>query len=197
MLALLMGLNAVAQAAPASPTGEAAISFAVTFDAVKSAAPLDGRLLLLLSTDPAEEPRFQINDSLKTQIVFGMDVKEWKPGEARTVDAANAGVFGNPIRNVRDLKPGEYTMQALLDRYETFQRADGHMAKLPTDRGEGRKWNRAPGNTYSKPRKLLITNPELSSRSGRSRAAASNGIFGKRCSHRWARMAIPKESSTR
>ena len=27
---------------------------------------LDGRLLLLLSTDPSAEPRFQINDSPKT-----------------------------------------------------------------------------------------------------------------------------------
>ena len=138
MLAVLAGVNAVAQVGMASLAGGAAISFAVTFDATKSAAPLDGRLLLLLSTDPADEPRFQINDSPKTQIVFGMDVEDWKPEEARAVDAANAGVFGYPVRSLRDLKPGEYTVQALLDRYETFQRANGPVVKLPTDRGEGR-----------------------------------------------------------
>src|SRR2546422_698778 len=159
MLALLTGINALTQVGPTSPVGDSALTFAVTFDAAKSAAPLDGRLLLLLSTDPAEEPRFQINDSPKTQIVFGLDVDAWKQGEARTVDAANASIFGYPVRNLRDLKPGEYTVQALLDRYETFQRADGHVVKLPTDRGEGRKWNRAPGNIYSKPQKVHIPDP--------------------------------------
>jgi len=41
----------------------------------------------------------------ETQIVFGLDVNDWKPGEARTVDAENAGVFGYPVRSLRDLKP--------------------------------------------------------------------------------------------
>src|SRR5581483_8925601 len=132
------------------------VSFVVTLDAPRATAPLDGRLLLLLSTDPADEPRFQINDSPKTQIVFGLDVENWKPGEARTVTADSTGVFGYPIRSFRDIKPGEYTVQALLDKYETFHRADGHVLKLPTDRGEGRQWNRAPGNLFSKPQKARV-----------------------------------------
>ena len=86
MLALLTGVNAVTQVGLASPAGDSALAFNVTFDAAKSATPLDGRLLLLLSTDPAEEPRFQINDSPKTQIVFGLDVEDWKPGEALIFD---------------------------------------------------------------------------------------------------------------
>ena len=45
-------------------------------------------------------------------------------------------------------------MQALLHRYETFRRADGHVVKLPMDRGEGQQWNRAPGNLYSSPRQI-------------------------------------------
>lgn len=47
-------------------------------------------------------------------------------------------------------------MQALLHKYETFHRADGHTVKLPMDRGEGQQWNRAPGNLYSKPRELDV-----------------------------------------
>jgi hypothetical protein len=43
-------------------------------------------------------------------------------------------------------------VQALLHRYETFHRADGHVVKLPMDRGEGQQWNRAPGNLYSAPK---------------------------------------------
>src|SRR5215467_9929571 len=111
--------------------------FAIALDATKGATALDGRLLLMLSTDPAEEPRLQINDSLKTQIVFGMDVENWKTGEARLLDGMNPGIFGHPLRSLRDVKPGEYIVQALLDRYETFHRSDGRVLKLPTDRGEG------------------------------------------------------------
>ena len=47
-------------------------------------------------------------------------------------------------------------MQALLHRYETFHRANGHTVKLPMDRGEGQQWNLAPGNMYSKPQKLKL-----------------------------------------
>src|SRR4029453_9200596 len=53
-------------------------------------------------------------------------------------------------------KPGEYLGQALLHRYETFKRADGHTVKLPMDRGEGQQWSRAPGNLYSTPQKVHI-----------------------------------------
>src|SRR2546426_8593749 len=36
--------------------------FAISFPAARSAAPLDGRVLLMLSTDTTAEPRFQISD---------------------------------------------------------------------------------------------------------------------------------------
>jgi len=117
-------------------------------------ATLDGRLLLMLSTDGAAEPRFQINDGLKSQMVFGVDVENWQPGTAQTVDAQ---AFGYPVRSLAEVKPGEYFVQALLHKYETFRRADGHTVKLPMDRGEGQQWNRAPGNVYSKPAKMTVT----------------------------------------
>lgn len=114
---------------------------------------LDGRLLLLLSTDPTNEPRFQINDGPNSQIVFGIDVENWKPGARQTIDAR---AFGYPVRSLAALKPGEYRVQALLDIHETYRLADGRVLKLPVDRGEGRQWNRAPGNLYSKPVTLKI-----------------------------------------
>jgi hypothetical protein len=127
--------------------------FSVSFPKKRSAQALDGRLLLLLSTDGSDEPRNQINLSEKTQIVFGMDVDGMKPGEAVTIgDSA----YGYPIRYLHDVKPGEYFVQVVLHRYETFHRADGHTVKLPMDRGEGQHWNLAPGNLYSKPQKIVI-----------------------------------------
>ncbi len=37
-----------------------------------------------------------------------------------------------------------------------FHRADGKTIKLAPDRGEGQHWNLAPGNLYSKPRKIHV-----------------------------------------
>src|SRR5262249_14782582 len=42
----------------------------VSFGPELSKTPLDGRLLVMLSTDPKDEPRFQISDSTKTQQIF-------------------------------------------------------------------------------------------------------------------------------
>ena len=131
----------------------AQIRFDVTFPPERSAKPLDGRVLLLLSTDGAAEPRFQINDGPNTQLVFGVDVEEMKPGQPVAVDAT---AFGYPIRSLAALPAGDYYVQGLLHRYETFHREDGRTVKLPPDRGEGQRWSRAPGNLYSLPKKLRI-----------------------------------------
>jgi hypothetical protein len=113
---------------------------------------LDGRLLLLLSRDASREPRFQVTaTSLSSAQVFGIDVEGLKRGDERTFDAT---VPGYPLESLSELPPGEYTVQALLHKYETFHLATGHTVKLPMDRGEGQQWNSAPGNLYSAPRKV-------------------------------------------
>src|SRR4249920_2028019 len=72
----------------------------VRFPASRSQTPLDGRLLLLLSNDPSEEPRMQIDDTPKSQMVFGVTVDGWKPGEPITVgDDAQ----GYPRAKLRDV----------------------------------------------------------------------------------------------
>jgi hypothetical protein len=130
-----------------------AADFSVTIAPSRQQQSLDGRLLVMLSTDPKAEPRFQMNDGPNTQLIFGVDVENWKPGTAQTVDAKAQGW---PV-GLAHVKPGEYFVQALLHKYETFRRADGHTVKLPMDRGEGQQWNRAPGNLFSKPAKMTIT----------------------------------------
>ena len=95
----------------------------------------------------------QIDDSVRTQMIFGMDVDGMQPGQAVVVDDSAAGY---PIRSLRDVPPGDYYVQAVLHRYETFHRSDGHTVKLPMDRGEGQHWNIAPGNLYSTPRKITL-----------------------------------------
>ncbi len=116
--------------------------------------PLDGRLLVMLSTQSDGEPRFNITDGPATGQVFGMDVEGWAPGTSITLDAS---AVGYPLAQLRDLPAGTYRIQALLHKYETFTRSDGHTVKLPMDRGEGQQWNRAPGNLLSTPRPITLT----------------------------------------
>ena len=116
-------------------------------------APLDGRLLLLLSNDPSDEPRMQINDTPSSQNVFGLTLDGARPGSKVTVDDSATGY---PRLHLSDLPPGKYTVQAVLNLYETFHMGDGRTLKLAPDRGEGQHWNLAPGNLYSKPFPITI-----------------------------------------
>jgi hypothetical protein len=145
----MCGIAMLANATSAAP------KFSVSFPRERSSTALDGRILLVLSTDPSAEPRMQIDDTPKTQMIFGIDIDSLAPGKSAIVDDTASGY---PVRRLSPVPPGEYYVQAVLHRYETFHRADGHTVKLPMDRGEGQHWNLAPGNLYSKPRKIAIGN---------------------------------------
>ncbi|MCB9881393.1 MAG: hypothetical protein H6834_06350 [Planctomycetes bacterium] len=127
--------------------------FVVSFDAAVESATLDGRMLLILSRREGEEPRFQVRDGAAGQQVFGVDVEGLAPDQDVVFDAS---VFGYPLPSLADVPAGRYVVQAVLHRYETFVRADGHTVKLPMDRGEGQQWNRAPGNLLSAPRPVTF-----------------------------------------
>lgn len=111
----------------------------------------DGRLLLLFSNNNAAEPRFQISDALSTQIVLGKNVDQWAIGSTQSI-AEEA--YGFPKERLSEIPAGDYYVQVLLHKYETFHLKNGKVVKLPMDRGEGQHWNLAPGNIYSKPIKI-------------------------------------------
>jgi hypothetical protein len=129
------------------------LKFSISFTKELSEQAQDGRLLLLLSTNDKAEPRFQINDGLETQLVFGMDVEGMKPGAEIVIDES---AFGFPLQNLKSIPSGDYFVQGLINRYETFNLKTGHTVKLPPDQGEGQQWNSKPGNFYSKPTKVNI-----------------------------------------
>ena len=141
-------------------TSTATIS--IPFPSAHYEGELDGRLILLISENADSEPRFQLRDDSKTCQGFGMDVENWTAEQSLNFDME---AFGYPIPNFADLPSGDFYVQAVFHKYETFNRADGHVVKLPMDRGEGQQWNKAPGNLYSTPQKVSITDsgfPDLS-----------------------------------
>ena len=90
--AVLQGILAFALTAGALHAQQASsYRFAVSFPSAQNAEPLDGRLLLILSTDPTDEPRLQISNSVRTQMIFGLDVDALKPGQTVTLAAMRRG----------------------------------------------------------------------------------------------------------
>jgi hypothetical protein len=152
LLTLLCSANGLAAQEPAHKS-QLRLRFEVSFPQQVDAKPLDGRVYVMLSTDDKAEPRFEISDEPNTQQFFGVDVDGLAPGKAAVIDANSVGY---PTENLSQVPAGDYYVQGLINIYETFHLANGHTVKLPPERGEGQKWDRKPGNLYSKPVKIHV-----------------------------------------
>ena len=109
-----------AQARPPAP-----LHFSVSFPAARSTQPLDGRVLLFISDEEKTEPRTQTDQyrANSTRPIFGVDVDALKPDQEVVI---HDKVVGWPTRSLRDIPAGDYWVQALFSKYETFHRADGY-----------------------------------------------------------------------
>jgi hypothetical protein len=115
---------------------------------------LDGRLILLLSSE--EEPMAHVGfmDALQGTMMAGVDVDGLAPGETITV---TGGDVGFPLPTLSQLPQGAYYVQAILHKYETFHLSTGHTVKLPPgDQGDGQSWRKAPGNLFCEPVQMEI-----------------------------------------
>src|SRR5437899_12202161 len=81
MLALGRPLSVMSDATETGP-----LQFRIRFGPEQSREALDGRVLLLISNDAMQEPRFQISEGPKTQLVFGIDVEGLKAAAPAIVD---------------------------------------------------------------------------------------------------------------
>ena len=133
---------------------KSSLRFEITYAAQLSATPLDGRVVLCIAKDDRTEPRFQLEEEgAQSAQCFGVDVDALAAGTAAVV---NSQTVGYPLVSLDEIPAGDYTIQAVLNLYETFHRADGHTIKLPPDMGEGQKWERKPGNFFSHPQKVRL-----------------------------------------
>jgi hypothetical protein len=85
--------------------------------------------------------------------LFGVNVEHLKPGAFAEIDGA---VFGHPVASLDDIPKGEYLVQAFVNVYTKFERADGHTVWLHMDQWEGQNWRRSPGNLFSTPKKVVV-----------------------------------------
>ena len=65
-------------------------------------------------------------------------------------------MFGHPVASLNDIPKGEYLVQAFVNVYTKFERADGRTVWLHMDQGEGQNWRRSPGNLFSTPRRVVF-----------------------------------------
>src|SRR5438105_2960647 len=128
-----------------SAEGKSPLRFEISWD-----QPMDGRVVLILAHRSPPEPRFQVNETLDTQQVFGVDVDR---ARSALIDGST---LGYPRESLDRVPAGEYFVQAVLNLYQTFHRAGGHLIKLPMDQGEGQHWFRKPGNLYSEPVRVTV-----------------------------------------
>ncbi len=84
---------AVSHAADKKTSAKPASSrFEISFSKEMSATPLDGHVLLVISNNTDDEPRFQVSFmTARSQQIFGADVDALAPGTPAVIDATTLG----------------------------------------------------------------------------------------------------------
>lgn len=132
-------VSAAISQTPGQTAPQAEPGLSVVLEERVASAPVTGRLLVFLlregasvgrGAEPADAPFYD-----DPQPIFGTNVSNWSPGAVqRLPDTADA--FPSSLR---DLPPGVYTAQAVLD-----------VADQNSD------WRREPGNLFSKPVRIEV-----------------------------------------
>jgi hypothetical protein len=141
---LLLTLTFIACLAGASPAPaqQAIVSLAPAV----AAAPMTGRLFVIFARSADREPRFLAGSYGGSVPFYGIDVSGWKPGTTATVGST---VLGFPFDDLGHMPAGDYYVQALLNVYTQYHRADGHTIWVHADQWEGQHWATSPGNLVS------------------------------------------------
>jgi Putative esterase len=124
----------------------APVRFTVTVPSSARADALTGRVFVVISRDSNPEPRLNMAARTMTTPYFGVDVKNLAAGQLAMVDDTTTGYL---VNTPRDIPAGDYYVQAVVNVYTEFHRADGHTLWAHMDQWEGQHLTRSPGNLYS------------------------------------------------
>jgi hypothetical protein len=141
---LAAGLFAVAPAAAQTTR------FEVSVAASAHPGPLTGRLIVAVSRRTDAEPRLLIGP--QGPALFAVDLEGVRPGQVIAIDDR---ALGYPF-SLRDLPPGEYQAQAIVNVYHRIQRATGPAVWLPWNDGRQAFFSAAGGNLLSEARSARI-----------------------------------------
>ena len=156
LLVVLVSASAFAASPPAR-----GVRVRISFPAAAHAGPVTGRVYVAIAreNEPASARRgagaagpIQMASSTGAPL-FGLNVENLKPGAIAEIDGR---AFGHPVASLNDVPEGEYLVQAFVNVYTKFDRADGHTVWLHMDQWEGQNWRRSPGNMFSTPKKVTI-----------------------------------------
>ncbi len=149
----IVALAALAATSPAS----AAVTVILGESAAERIAelglevPVVGRAFFIVAREDAggevEEPRLGIG--VTGNPLWGVDVREFAAGDAVRIEDGAESVRGYPLERLTDLPPGDYVVQAFLNVYTTFERADGHIIEAHLNSGAFQDPFEAPGNAMS------------------------------------------------
>jgi hypothetical protein len=169
VLALVMVISTAGVRAGAPP--RKGVRVRISFSAAARGEPVTGRVYVAIARAPAEGTTTSpapaapqtgragssggpIQQAGQTGApLFGLNVEGLKPGAAAEIDGT---VFGHPVASLDAIPKGEYLVQAFVNVYTKFARADGHTVWLHMDQWEGQNWRRSPGNLFSTPKKVTI-----------------------------------------
>ena len=147
---LLAAALAACAEAPPAPSG---VTLTLGENAARGIAalglevPVTGRAFFIVSRNGDEEPRLGTGPT--GNPLWGIDVRGLAAGDSVTlVDGADS-VRSYPLASLADLPPGDYFVQAFLNVYTTFRRADGHVIEAHLNSGAYQDPFRAPGNAAS------------------------------------------------
>ena len=123
----------------------------VTLDPSVARGPMTGRVFVFFATSAEREPRLLAGSYGGSVPFFGVDISQWRTGTAATVDTKTLGF---PYENLNQVPAGDYYVQAMLEPYTRFARADGHVIWVHNDEWEGQHFNASPGDLVSEVRRV-------------------------------------------
>lgn len=135
-LLIATGVAVLGYKAPAQKAQSSALRFEVTVAHGLISSPQQGRLLVVMSSKSAPEPRLTIGQTgLDASPILARDIGNFAPGVIGTIDETCAAF---PLDSLAHLPAGDYFVQALFDSNIDLKSLN------------------APGNLYSPPRKIHL-----------------------------------------
>lgn len=117
--------------------------------------PVVGRAFFIVARNDEQPPH--LGTGVTGNPLWGVDVRDFAAGDTAVIRDGAATVSGYPFGSLAELPPGEYFVQAFLNVYTTFERADGHVIEAHMNSGDFQNPFKSPGNAHSDVVRLTVT----------------------------------------